>query len=229
MTTINKSANLKTKKATPFLLFDIDQTLYHPDTGVEMVQAVGRINMLIAEKLRISLEAADAVRECWYIKYGSAFEGIEKHLGVPTHMIADFVYESGIDLSVIPANPTLKRELERLVAQGYRLAVLSNGSCRHAERVLEHFGITHLFERVWGFDSFANGICKPNHNAFRHVMAEWQVRPEALTLVEDSTSNLCTAEKLGIAGRVLIRPNQPAEGAHTDWAANINGWLRQLA
>ena len=228
--TTPKNANFKAaSKATPFILFDIDQTLYHPDTGVEMAQVVGRINLLIAEKLRISIEAADAVRECWYRKYSSAFEGIEKHLGVPTHMIADFVYEDGIDLSVIPANPALKRELERLRAQGCRLAVLSNGSCRHAERVLEHLGITHLFERVWGFDSFPNGICKPHHHAFRHVMAEWQVNPAELTLVEDSTSNLRTAEKLGIAGRVLIRPNQPTDGVHTAWAATINDWLRQLA
>ena len=221
--------NTTATKPTPYILFDIDHTLYHPDTGVEMKQAVGRITQLIAEKLNISLEAADAVRECWYLKYGSAFEGIEKFLGVPTHLIADYVYEHGIDLSVIPPNPTLKRELERLVAQGHRLAVLSNGSCRHAERVLEHLGISHLFERVWGFDSFANGICKPNHNAFRHVMAEWQVKAEEMTLVEDSTSNLRTAEKLGIAGRVLIRPNQPLEGPHTAWAAVINDWLTQLA
>src|SRR5690606_20121768 len=101
------------------------------------------------------------------------------------------------------------------------------GWCRHAERVLEHLGISHLFERVWGFDSFAHGICKPNHNAFRHVMAEWQVKPEDMTLVEDSTLNLRTAEKLGMAGRVLIRPKQHLEGTHTAWAADINDWLCQ--
>lgn len=224
--------NTAKKTATPYILFDIDHTLYHPETGVENA-CVDRITQLIAEKLNISLEAADAVRECWYLKYGSAFEGIEKFLGISPHLISDFVYERGIDLSVIPPNPTLKRELERLVAAGHRLAVLSNGSCRHAERVLEHLGISHLFERVWGFDSFAHGICKPNHNAFRHVMAEWQVKPEEMTLVEDSTSNLRTAEKLGIAGRVLIRPNQPEAGTltgiYTAWAADINGWLAQLA
>ncbi len=58
-----------------FVLFDLDDTLYPAGAGL-MREISARITRYVAEHLRISLDAADALRRGYYLCYGSAVHAL---------------------------------------------------------------------------------------------------------------------------------------------------------
>ena len=75
--------------------------------------------------------------------------------------------------------------LDSLLAQGYRLAVLSNNDSRHRP-VLKDLKVDHLFEHL--FISSELGFEKPQIEIFRAVENTLQVAPEEIMHLGDSMS-----------------------------------------
>ncbi len=64
------------------LIFDLDDTLYPPESG--MWHAIGeRINQYIQKRLGLSLSEAIALRDQMYLQYGTTLRGLQMHYGVP--------------------------------------------------------------------------------------------------------------------------------------------------
>tara|TARA_R110000868_G_scaffold53744_6_gene168640 strand:+ start:35738 stop:36472 length:735 start_codon:yes stop_codon:yes gene_type:complete len=188
-------------------VFDLDDTLYPSDAPV-MKQVEGRMTQYVARLLDLPLDEARTVQKNYWRNYGTTLNGLMANHAIDVREFLDFVHD--IDASVIPANPELIRHITAL--PGKRL-VYTNGSLKHAENILGHLGLTHLFDDI--FDVEAAGFTpKPHREGFDRFTARFGLPVPESVLFEDSVRNLKTAHDMGFT-TVLIRAK---EGLHNEEA-----------
>ena len=103
-----------------------------------------------------------------------------------------FVHE--IDLSCVPANPVLVAALAALPGRKF---IHTNGSQRHALRLLDHLGIADAFCGI--IDITASGYDpKPGLTGYRELLRRHEVAPDTALMVEDIARNLVPAAALGM-------------------------------
>ena len=111
---------------------------------------------------------------------------------IDPHDFLAFVHE--IDLSCVPPDPALVAALARLRG---RKIVHTNGSVRHAERLLDHLGIAESFSGI--IDIAAAGFDpKPALAGYQLLLRRHQVDPRRALMVEDIARNLAPAAELGM-------------------------------
>lgn len=86
----------------------------------------------------------------------------------------------------------------------YTVVVLSIHAKEWIEYCREQFMLSELFHHE--FYSFGNGICKPDPQAYKHVLDKLKVPPEECIFIDDQERNLIPARQLGIK---TIRFNNP--------------------
>jgi putative hydrolase of the HAD superfamily len=113
-----------------------------------------------------------------------------------------------ISLESLAPDPALQLALARL--PGRRL-VFTNGSTRHARRVLAARGIEGLFEDV--FDIEACGyVPKPHPDTFARIVAYYDLDPARTAFFEDMERNLAPAAEIGMT-TVLVGRRALESGA----------------
>jgi len=135
---------------------------------------------------------------CWqyYKTYGLAIRGLLLH-----HDVDPSTYNDEVDDS-IPLETLLTRD-DALAAMLSRLKTrkwaFTNAGKKHAERVLQILGVRDYFEGVTFCDyTEMNFPCKPEVRAYQRAMQQAGVMEhEKCFLVDDSASNVDTAETLG--------------------------------
>jgi phosphoglycolate phosphatase len=93
--------------------------------------------------------------------------------------------------------PGVRETLQRLRAQGCRLAVVTNKEGRYTNIVLQAHNLLPLFDRVISGDSLASK--KPDPAGVLHCLREFGVRPEQALFVGDSSIDAATARNAGVA------------------------------
>src|SRR5262249_1109906 len=103
-----------------------------------------------------------------------------------------FVHE--VDLTSVPVNPVLVKALTMLPG---RKLIHTNGSERHALRLLDHLGIADAFCAI--IDIPASGYApKPALTGYRELLRRHDVAPDTALMVEDMARNLVPAAALGM-------------------------------
>ncbi|HWB52239.1 MAG TPA: pyrimidine 5'-nucleotidase [Stellaceae bacterium] len=172
-------------------VFDLDNTLYPASSGL-FPQVQERMNAYIAALVGVSLDDAKILRAQYFREHGTTMHGLMAVHRVDPHEFMAFVHD--VDLSCVPANPTLAAALESLSG---RKLIYTNGSVPHAENLLKHLGITHCFQDI--FDIVAAEFApKPAMTAFRLFVDRFGVRPAGALMVEDMAKNLAPAAQLGM-------------------------------
>ena len=120
-------------------IFDLDNTLY-PVSCRLFDQIHARMTRFIADRLELTTETALAVQKTYFREHGTTLRGLMTVDRIEPDDFLAFVHE--VDLSCVPRDPILVAALSALPG---RKIVHTNGSRRHAERVLDHLGITELF------------------------------------------------------------------------------------
>jgi phosphoglycolate phosphatase len=92
--------------------------------------------------------------------------------------------------------PGLETALDRLVAQGCRLAVCTNKLEWLSVRLLEALGLAERFAAICGQDTF--GIQKPDPEMLRRTIAKAGGSAACALMVGDSTTDIDTARAAGI-------------------------------
>jgi putative hydrolase of the HAD superfamily len=185
-------------------IFDLDNTLYPASCGL-FTQVQERMNQYICARLALSPEAAAELRARYFREHGTTMNGLMLVDRIDPHEFLAFVHD--IDHSVVPANPELVAALSGLTG---RKLVYTNGSVRHAENLLVHLGIAHLFEDI--FDIVASDFApKPAMVPFRAFVGRYGVEPRRALMVEDMAKNLAPAAALGMT-TAWVRTG-------VDWAA----------
>jgi putative hydrolase of the HAD superfamily len=213
-----------------FLLCDLDNTLYPPDSGV--MPAVGR-RMLryIVERVDLPPDEAEQLKLQYFHEYGTTMRGLILHHGIDPEDYLAFVHDVPLEGYIGP-NPDLDTMLAGIPL---RKAVFTNADREHAIRVLDLLGVRHHFERIadvrdFGFNS------KPHPSAYQCTLDVLDARPDECMMVDDSAENLAPAKALGML-TVLVgdvppfsAPSQDGTDVHiTDilgLAAAIRPWMR---
>src|SRR5215467_7960472 len=185
-------------------IFDLDNTLY-PASCRLFDQIHARMTLFVADRLELTPEAALTVQKTYFREHGTTLRGLMTvDRNDPEDFLA-FVHE--VDLSCVPQDSTLAAALTALPG---RKIVHTNGSQRHAERLLDHLGITGSFCGIVDIAA-ARYEPKPAPAGYHELLRRYAVAPGTAVMVEDMARNLVPAAALGMT-TVWVR--NPA-----DWAA----------
>ena len=93
-------------------------------------------------------DEARLVQKAYWRDYGTTLNGLMANHAVDMREFLDFVHD--VDPTVITPHPELAARIEAL--PGKRL-VYTNGSLGHAENILGHMGLTHLFDDIFDVEA----------------------------------------------------------------------------
>ncbi|HEX6858697.1 MAG TPA: pyrimidine 5'-nucleotidase [Caulobacteraceae bacterium] len=186
-------------------LFDLDNTLY-PAECEFMTLVEGRMTQFVARETGLPAPDALALQKKYLFEHGTTLAGLMAHHGVDPERFLEEVHDVALDRISLDAE--LASALARL--PGRRL-VFTNGSARHAERVLGHMGLAELFEDVFHIAA-ADYVPKPSPETFEKLAARHAVVAGETAFFEDSERNLKPAAELGMT-TVLVGANAGASTA----------------
>jgi putative hydrolase of the HAD superfamily len=172
-------------------IFDLDNTLY-PASCRLFDQIHDRMQRFIAERLRLSPEAALAVQKTYFREHGTTMRGLMTVDQVDPREFLAYVHQ--VDLSVVPADPALAAALAALPGRKF---VHTNGSVRHAERLLDHLDIAGSFCGIVDIAD-AGFEPKPALAGYRELLRRHDVAAARALMVEDMAKNLVPAAALGM-------------------------------
>jgi putative hydrolase of the HAD superfamily len=172
-------------------IFDLDNTLY-PTSCRLFDQIHARMTHFIADRLDLTLEAALTVQKTYFRAHGTTLRGLMTVDRVDPEDFLSFVHQ--VDLSGVPRDAVL---IAALAALPGRKIVHTNGSHRHAERLLDHLGIAASFCGI--VDIAAAGYQpKPGLAGYHTLLQRHRVNPFTALMVEDMAKNLVPAATLGM-------------------------------
>ena len=186
-------------------IFDLDNTLY-PASCRLFDQVQQRMNEFICDRLSLSPEDAVERRRTYFREYGTTMRGLMTVDKIDPHEFLGFVHE--IDLACVPPNPALVEAIGQLDG---RKIVHTNGSVRHAERLLDHLGLTQSFVGIVDIVA-AEFDPKPALAGYHLLLRRHAVDPRSALMVEDIARNLAPAAELGMTTAWMR--------SELDWAAN---------
>lgn len=172
-------------------IFDLDNTLY-PPTSHLFDQIDWRMTAFIGKLLDLPPEAARAVQKDYFHRYGTSLRGLMAEHGADPEAYLAAVHD--VDYDVLAPAPALAAALRRL--PGRRL-VYTNGTARHAERVMARLGIADAFSAIFDIRD-ADFWPKPHESSYDALIAREGFDPAHAVLVEDSLKNLPPAARRGM-------------------------------
>jgi putative hydrolase of the HAD superfamily len=215
-------------------VFDLDNTLYPHHVNLWQ-QVDERIRDYIADFLHIPRAEAFRVQKDYYKRYGTSMRGLMTEHGMKPDAFLDYVHQ--IDHSPLQADAALARAIAKLAG---RKLILTNGTRRHAQAVLERLALAHHFDDV--FDIVAAGLePKPSPQTYARFLKAHAVDPARAAMFEDLARNLAVPHALGMttvlvvpdATRTIIREDWELEGRdapHVDHVTDdLAGFLEQVA
>lgn len=185
-------------------IFDLDNTLY-PASCRLFDQVQRRMNEFICDRLSLSLDQATELRRTYFREHGTTLRGLMIVNDIDPHEFLGFVHE--IDLACVPPDPALVAAIGRLRG---RKIVHTNGSTRHAERLLDHLGLAQSFSGIIDIAA-AEFDPKPALTGYRLLLQRHAVDPRGALMVEDIARNLAPAAELGMTTAWMR--------SELDWAA----------
>jgi putative hydrolase of the HAD superfamily len=159
----------------------------------------------IADRFDLSPEAALVVQKTYFREHGTTLRGLMRVDRIDPEDFLAYVHE--IDLSCVPRDPVLVAALAALPG---RKIVHTNGSRRHAERLLDHLGIAESFCGILDIAAAAYEP-KPALAGYHELLRRHQVTPATALMIEDMAKNLVPAAALGMTTAWVRNP--------VDWAA----------
>src|SRR6266849_2716195 len=125
--------------------------------------------------------------------------GLMTEHGMQPDDFLDYVHQ--IDHSPLQADAALARAIAKLAG---RKLILTNGTRRHAQAVLERLKLEHHFDDV--FDIVAAGLePKPSPQTYARFLRAHAVDPLRAAMFEDLARNLAVPHRLGMT-TVLVVP-----------------------
>jgi len=172
-------------------IFDLDNTLY-PASCCLFDQVQLRMTEFICERLSVSPEEAAELRRSYFREHGTTLRGLMTNDAIDPHEFLTFVHD--IDLAGVPPDPALAAALRGL---GGRKIVHTNGSVRHAQRLLDHLGLSDSFCGIVDIVA-ADFDPKPALPGYRLLLRRHAVAAPTALMIEDIARNLAPAAALGM-------------------------------
>ncbi|MEO0413152.1 MAG: pyrimidine 5'-nucleotidase [Pseudomonadota bacterium] len=209
---------------TPSWIIDLDNTLYRADTHL-FDQIDVRMGRYIADMFKVDRVEARRIQKDYFLAYGTTLSGLIDQHDIDPHPFLEFVHD--IDVSPIPQDPHLKDALTALPGQRY---IYTNGSYGHAQRVLDHLGLAHIFDGIFDIAA-AQFEAKPALSAMERCVNVFGIAPQSATMIDDMAKNLEPAAAMGMH-TVWIDTGSPwaaeGHGPHIkETATCLKSWLQK--
>ena len=189
------------------LLFDLDDTIYPPTSGLWGAISE-RIALYMTERLSLPPDQVHALRRGYFEKYGSTLRGLQEHHQVDAVEFLQFVHDLPLAQYLTP-DPALR---PMLLSLPQRRWICTNADSGHARRVLDFLGLSDCFEEIVDICA-ANFIPKPAPEFYLTALGlAGETEPQACVFLDDLPRNLAPARALGL-GTVLVNPNIKADPA----------------
>ncbi len=174
------------------ILFDLDDTLYPPGSGV-MDQIRDLMLAYLRTRLDLSPEEANELRRLYFQTYGTTMRGLQIHHDIDPDEYLAIVHDVRLE------NHLRHNEELGAVLAGIRQqkVVFTNASREHAEAVLAILGVRSHFDRVVDVRDM-NYESKPVVSAYARICDMLALQPGECVLVEDNVRNLKPAKELGM-------------------------------
>ena len=177
----------------PVWVFDLDDTLHHA-TPYIFPHINKAMTAYIERHLVLDTQAATALRQHYWQRYGATLLGLIRHHGVdPYHFLAETHNFDDLS-SVLITAPALANTLKALPG---RRIIFSNAPRRYTHDVLALTGLAPLFDAVYTVESF-DFQPKPLRSGFLRLLKQERFRPGQGIMIEDSLANLVMAKRLGL-------------------------------
>ncbi len=173
-----------------YALFDLDDTLYPPESGV--LQAIGRrIEQYLIERLGMDPDTAARLRVEYRTEYGTTLAGLLAHGAADPEDYLAFVHDIPVEQLLCPS-PAVERALAGLP---WRRVIVTNSDRSHAERVLAALGIRSLFDEIFDIRGMQYRH-KPHPAVYRRVLRALGVEGAQCLMADDVVANLLPAKEL---------------------------------
>jgi putative hydrolase of the HAD superfamily len=172
-------------------IFDLDNTLY-PASCRLFDQVQRRMTEYICERLAVSPDRAAELRRAYFREHGTTLRGLMTVDAIDPHEFLAYVHD--IDLAGVPPDPALGAALR---GPNGRKIVHTNGSVRHAERLLDHLELAESFSGIVDIVA-ADFDPKPALAGYHLLLRRHAVDPRTALMVEDIARNLAPAAELGM-------------------------------
>jgi putative hydrolase of the HAD superfamily len=188
-----------------YALFDLDNTLYPPESG--LWEAIGeRINLYLTERMRLPPAEAASIRRRYLKTFGTTLNGLRLEYSIDPLDYLAFVHDLPLDKYLRP-RPSLDAMLGRLPLVK---VIFTNADAPHAQRVLEQLGIRRHFTHI--IDILAlDFVNKPDQLAYQRAVEVLAAAPAECVFIEDTPHNLPPAHDLGMR-TVLLGPRSAERG-----------------
>jgi len=187
------------------ILFDLDETLYSPDSGLWQVLR-DRMGDYMSTRLNIPDQQIPELRKNYFETFGTTLRGLERDFHVQAEDYLNYVHDVNIEEFVLP-DPVLRSILESIPQ---RKVIFTNANARHTDNVLKTLGVDGYFDIVIDVMQMAP-FCKPYPEAYHKAMSILgDSDPGHYLLLDDSLRNVLTALQVGMQA-VLVNPREEVE------------------
>jgi len=202
-------------------VFDLDNTLYPPEMRL-FDQIEVKMTDWVMARLSVSRDRADHLRRHYWALYGTTLAGLmHEHQVEPGEYLAA-VHD--IDFTALRPDPALAA---RIAALPGRRIVFTNADAPYARRVLDHRGLTGLFDAIYGVEH-AGFQPKPRREAYDTVFAADGLDPARAAMFEDDARNLAVPHAMGLR-TVHVAPARDPSPHIDHHTTDLSAFLGDLA
>jgi pyrimidine 5'-nucleotidase len=183
------------------IFFDLDATLYPESNGL-WPAIRKKIDQYMHKRMNIPKEDIPALREYYYIHYGTTLRCLQIHYGVDPKDYLNYVHDLPLQKYLQP-DLMLRQILLSIPCQKW---IFTNSDRPHALRVMSLLGIEDCFDGmvdVYEMEPF----CKPKNEAYEIALQRSaSADPTTCAFIDDSSQNLAPAKAMGFF-TVLVGQN----------------------
>ena len=196
------------------IFFDLDDTLYPPTTNLWLA-IKQRMNEFMRERMNIPVDEIPALREKYYLQYGTTLKGLEKHHNINVEDFLAYVHDLPL-VNYLTPNPTQREVIASLPT---RNLIFTNADIPHAERVLAALNLRDLFSNIVDVTTVAP-YCKPMPESFDIAMkVAGETDPSRCVMIDDLRRTTRAAREAGMFS--ILCDNswsvEDADAHFTDW------------
>ena len=194
-----------------FWLFDLDNTIYHPNTKI-FNQIDLKMKEYISKELGIPEKEAFKVQKDYYKKYGTTLFGLMKNYNINAEDFLDFVHN--INLKGLKKSDELAELINCLPGKKF---IYTNGDEKHANNILQKLDIQNSFSGI--FDIKKSGfIPKPEKKSLLNLVEFYNIEPSKTIYFEDLEKNLKTASCIGITTVLIDYNKNSLKNSYVDYS-----------
>lgn len=174
------------------LLFDLDDTLYPPTSG--LWEAIAhQMDVYMHQKLGLSYAKIPILRQYLYQVYGTTMRGLQATYHIDETEFLAFVHDIPVEDYLSP-DPLVRQVL---LAYSLPKIIFTNADANHARHVLAALNLLDCFTAIIDILDITP-YCKPMPEAFLIALHKTgENDPQKCVLLDDTLNNLKAASKLG--------------------------------